>query len=52
MIKCISSSPVKEWRVDSTEEVQSIPVGEIGDTVYVVNTGEVYMSNGTIWQEQ
>lgn len=52
MIKCISSSPVKEWRVDELSEVQNVPVGDIGDTVYVVNTGEVYMSNGTAWQEQ
>ena len=52
MIKCISTSPVVEWRVDEENEKDSIPVGAIGDIIYAVNQGTVFMSNGTEWKPQ
>ena len=52
MIKCISTSPVVEWRVDEESEKDSIPVGAIGDIIYAVNQGTVFMSNGTEWKPQ
>lgn len=52
MKECISSSPINDWRVDTDSEVNTIKGKHIGDVIYVVNTGDVYMWNGTAWQAQ
>lgn len=33
-------------------DVADIPVAELGATIYVVNGGKLYMSDGVSWVEQ
>lgn len=54
MIRCISSSPVKDWRITTDDELKQIDVTEavIGDKVYCVQSHKKYEFNGTKFVEQ
>lgn len=51
MVKQTNDSQITYY-CSTEDEVATIPVAEIGATVYVVNGGILYMSDGTSWVEQ
>ena len=41
-----------EYYAQNDSDVADIPVAEMGATIYVINGGKLYMSDGVSWVEQ
>ena len=41
-----ASAGIKEFVADTEEDVDKLPSCEMGSTVYVIESGNVYMKNG------